>query len=144
MEFGVAAKRIKSREKLGTRVSEARDQIIRSGLSGVIALDLSAIRFRRKAPLLVGGYEEIQSEMFWILKTEFEDKLPEIERKCQATSVFGVIAFATVAALHPNIGTTIIGAELSGRRLRPEDDRLGAFHRQLIERMRARSTVSAV
>lgn len=116
-EFGVAAKRIKSKNQILKRVKDARSQIERSGVPGVIALDLT--------PLQENYFKDIpiESAPLFFQKTKnfldqnFEPLLPEIQKKCIRKHVFGVIAFVTMGALSDNGSTILMANHHSGHRL---------------------------
>ncbi|MGC4074806.1 MAG: hypothetical protein QM760_20340 [Nibricoccus sp.] len=97
--FGIAAKRIKSRSKLLTRISEARDQIIKSGFPGFIALDLSPLQSNYYKPYQIKSFPEFTKLSEDFLDIEFESKTSEIRRSASHPKVIGIISFAILCAL---------------------------------------------
>lgn len=115
--FVIAAKRIKSQKKLLFRVKEARNQIEKSRLPGIIALDLTQIQSE-----CFGSFETESIDLFLKRSHEFIDKnfealLPEIEKICKRKHVFGIIAFATIGTQLDNQHTIAISRIHRGHRL---------------------------
>lgn len=118
-EFSIAAKRIKSRDKLIARVIEARRQIVKSNIPGIIALDLSPLWSRYYTGVVELDLNELQIEAIKLLETEFEKVFPEIRRKGAREPVIGVIAFLVCTAFNKNGVTTQVAPVHNGKNLCP-------------------------
>jgi hypothetical protein len=116
-EFTVAAKRIKSRDKLVPRSKAAREQIISARVPGIIALDISPLQPGFYESPMVESLHSFNVRLRKYMDSIFEPLLPEIERTCQRRQVFGVIAFALVTGMSDNGHSVHLGHTHSGHRL---------------------------
>ena len=85
-KFGIAAKRLKSRNisQLKKRLREGADQLMRQGLPGIVALDLSLSRNQSNQPII----SQVQSQMYLMIadakNRQFREKHGDDIRRCVA------------------------------------------------------------
>lgn len=100
--FGIAAKRLKSLERFEERLKEAADQIHRSGLPGIIAIDWTIARNPENKPIRSG----IQSQhSTWISHEKTRTFLGKFEqdiyRWVEGTGVRAILVFEYVYRVNP-------------------------------------------
>jgi hypothetical protein len=102
-EIGVAAKRPRSREKLGKNLRQAEKQISRAGGKGLIALDLSClINFSLgyiPAPTFALANEQVVSSIDRFVRVN----RARMEREAQPKHSFGLIAYFGAPVLDQSV-----------------------------------------
>jgi hypothetical protein len=98
MRFGVAAKRIKSATALRDNFIDARRQIVRSGLPGVVALDVTPVLQSMLMQSLAIAPDHFVSFARATVDHVLEKQIPRIIKDSRP-GVMGFIAFAELAAL---------------------------------------------
>ena len=110
--FTVAAKRIRSFSKIETRFREARNQIIKTNLPGIIVLDISALHKNFYSGLPVMTNEGIRINAKKYIDETNENILPKLSEICKSEQVLGVISFASLNTLTPDNNQSSILAEI--------------------------------
>ncbi len=110
VKFGIAAKRIKHLQQLRKRVKDAADQIARSNLSGIVAIDASLALNSDNQPMV----SPLQNQMFamsvramgdWF----FREHQRDIEKSVRGKCVRGVLVFHSVVRHLPGTGWILNG-----------------------------------
>jgi len=101
-KFGIAAKRIKSRDQIKRHIKKAADQVFRSNLRGIIALELSMAWNPKNLPII----SRLQSQMYVTISvlqaTQLFDKYHEdIYRWVRSKGVLAVLVFDFRIRLRP-------------------------------------------
>lgn len=108
IQFGVAIKRVRSRSQLIRRIKDASQQILRSGVNGVIVVDFS--------PLIDGYYEKLVMPKLIDPMTKIRELQLELSRQVDGLGkycnefVAGIIGFSVV-----NVDMVV---EINGREIR--------------------------
>ncbi len=127
--FGVAVKRVKSRPALIAAIRQARDQISRHELDGIVALDYSFIAASDNSPYASGDLDAACAWMQQFSEREFHPVWPKIQKivsKCQ--HVIGIIIITRLLHLHPDHHTHQISELMFSRpTCVPSDRRFDAF-----------------
>lgn len=104
-KFGIAAKRLKSRNprQVKKHIREAADQIKKTNLPGIIAIDLSFARNQRNKPII----SKLQSQWCVMIADAknnhfFEEHELDIYRWVAGTDVLGVLVFDFTHRLLPD------------------------------------------
>jgi hypothetical protein len=116
-KFGIAAKRIKSKQKIHLRIKEAVTQITKSGIPGIVALDLTPLQDSYFSDFPVESINEFEVRASNFMEKVFEPLLREISKRVSNRDVFGIVAFAVVGAQSKNGHTVFISPLHSGHRL---------------------------
>lgn len=114
-EFVVAVKRLKSFDKLLSRLKDAQKQIERMGMPGIIAIDMSPTRadyFDARPELSVEQSLTLSRQQ---LGEVFEAELQNIRARISKRLVLGVIAF-TVLCRRDERGLLVISPVVNGHR----------------------------
>lgn len=127
--FVVAAKRAKSRKGLLRQIRGGRDQIERTAIDGVIAVDYSFIAAAEQATYFRGDLEAGHAWAQGFSAKEFHARWRFVgDAVSGAPSVFGALIFARLFQLHPDLHTHVISELLFTRPFCGNDDlRLGKF-----------------
>lgn len=137
-KFTVAAKRLKSKESLVARIKDARDQIIKAQLPGIIAVDLSQLHASYFNRTEVSEPEEFQQSAINFLDLEFELQLNRFRKFIQNDCVIGIIAFASTGAMNVNRKTKMLGQIHIGSRLCTPGSEMAQTVREIIDRLQNR------
>jgi hypothetical protein len=92
---GIAAKRLKSRQKLRRSLRSASTQIARAGLDGFIALDLSMLLLPQEEPLVVGDFPAAKDTFSAILSQFLHPNALDIRSSVDWTRAYGLLAVIT-------------------------------------------------
>ncbi len=102
--YAVAAKRINSISKLGTRLSEAKDQILKSGHAGFIAFSLDRIvwnKTKADAYIIAKDPDILYSAGKEVLEELLKTRVKNAAMKTMHPKIVGHIASLTVPSLIP-------------------------------------------
>jgi len=132
VSYGVAAKRLKSKQKLGKNLREAEKQMASAGLQGVIAIDLGIIFNPQntfiRADTFSAGSELVGTWLRDFMRVNRQHMIKDI-RPAATLGVMGYVAAMVEDLSVPRLGTTRHSTLLS---LRPEtEEKLKPFYRWL-------------
>jgi len=100
--FGIAVKRIKNLNKLEKRISEARDQVKRSGLPGIIAIEITlAVNPTNERPTVVGSDNNFMDACRRSLTDFVTTKIDKYREKLRGTEVRGIVLDVSFIAHSP-------------------------------------------
>lgn len=119
----MAVKRAKSRKGLLRQVRGARDQIQRAATDGIIAIDYSFVAAAEHLAHCQGDGEAGHAWAQGFSAKEFHARWHSVADAVSGTpSVFGVLIFARLFQLHPDLHTHVISELLFTRPFCGDDD----------------------
>ena len=103
VKFGVAAKRLKSLSQFGKRVRQGINQVSRTKLPGIIAVDISLARDQNNAPII----SPFESQMYRLIapfaaNQLFDKHHVDVFRWVRGTGVIAVVLFDFTVRVRPN------------------------------------------
>jgi hypothetical protein len=92
-DFGIAAKRIKSVNKLSHRIKKAKDQILKSEMDGVICLDVTPLHNPTNAFMIVEDPQIAINEVQRIADHFLHRNVKKIRSLIGTEEIFGFMVF---------------------------------------------------